>query len=192
MAPEYVIHGQFSVKSDVFSFGVLVLEIVSGQKNSWVQRGENEGDLLTYVSNHYSFNDLFSLHLEVKVEHVTYGIINFMIESESIFLILINYLQTWQNWRKRTTSNIVDPTISGSSNEIMRCIHIALLCVQEKGDDRPTMASVALMLNSHSVTLPLPSKPAFSIDSTSLSVIQSNEPNIQSVNEASITEPFAR
>ncbi|KAK8467434.1 hypothetical protein PHAVU_007G050200 [Phaseolus vulgaris] len=147
MAPEYVIHGQFSVKSDVFSFGVLVLEIVSGQKNSWVQRGENEGDLLTY---------------------------------------------TWQTWRKRTMSNIVDPTISGSSNEIMRCIHIALLCVQEKGDDRPTMASVALMLNSHSVTLPLPSKPAFSIDSTSLSVIQSNEPNIQSVNEASITEPFAR
>jgi len=33
MAPEYVIRGQFSVKSDVFSFGVLVLEIVSGQKN---------------------------------------------------------------------------------------------------------------------------------------------------------------
>ncbi|XP_019190083.1 PREDICTED: G-type lectin S-receptor-like serine/threonine-protein kinase At4g27290 [Ipomoea nil] len=32
--PEYVLHGQFSEKSDVFSFGVLLLEIVSGQKNS--------------------------------------------------------------------------------------------------------------------------------------------------------------
>ncbi|XP_019190010.1 PREDICTED: receptor-like serine/threonine-protein kinase SD1-7 [Ipomoea nil] len=32
--PEYVLHGQFSEKSDIFSFGVLLLEIVSGQKNS--------------------------------------------------------------------------------------------------------------------------------------------------------------
>lgn len=32
MAPEYAMDGIFSVKSDVFSFGVMVLEIVSGQK----------------------------------------------------------------------------------------------------------------------------------------------------------------
>ncbi|CAI0383353.1 unnamed protein product [Linum tenue] len=34
MAPEYVIHGRLSVKADVYSFGVLVLELISGQKNS--------------------------------------------------------------------------------------------------------------------------------------------------------------
>ncbi|KAG6634517.1 G-type lectin S-receptor-like serine/threonine-protein kinase At4g27290 isoform X1 [Carya illinoinensis] len=33
MSPEYAVHGQYSIKSDVFSFGVLVLEIVSGKKN---------------------------------------------------------------------------------------------------------------------------------------------------------------
>ncbi|KAJ4726195.1 receptor kinase 1 [Melia azedarach] len=33
MSPEYAVDGLFSVKSDVFSFGVLVLEIVSGKKN---------------------------------------------------------------------------------------------------------------------------------------------------------------
>ncbi|KAL5719775.1 hypothetical protein ACHQM5_012515 [Ranunculus cassubicifolius] len=33
MSPEYVFDGRFSVKSDVFSFGVLVLEIISGKKN---------------------------------------------------------------------------------------------------------------------------------------------------------------
>ncbi|XP_052201116.1 G-type lectin S-receptor-like serine/threonine-protein kinase At4g27290 [Diospyros lotus] len=33
ISPEYAMQGQFSVKSDVFSFGVLVLEIVSGQRN---------------------------------------------------------------------------------------------------------------------------------------------------------------
>ncbi|XVF65732.1 hypothetical protein PTKIN_Ptkin09bG0273400 [Pterospermum kingtungense] len=34
MSPEYALEGLFSVKSDVFSFGVLLLEIVSGKKNT--------------------------------------------------------------------------------------------------------------------------------------------------------------
>jgi serine/threonine protein kinase len=34
MSPKYAVRGQYSVKSDVFSFGVLVLEIVSGKKNN--------------------------------------------------------------------------------------------------------------------------------------------------------------
>jgi serine/threonine protein kinase len=50
MAPEYAMHGHFSIKSDVFSFGVLVLEMVSGQKNSYFRIGENLEDLLSYVS----------------------------------------------------------------------------------------------------------------------------------------------
>ncbi|KAL0301118.1 UNVERIFIED_CONTAM: G-type lectin S-receptor-like serine/threonine-protein kinase [Sesamum radiatum] len=33
MAPEYAMDGKFSVKSDIFSMGVVLLEIVSGQKN---------------------------------------------------------------------------------------------------------------------------------------------------------------
>ncbi|KAI4332974.1 hypothetical protein L6164_017836 [Bauhinia variegata] len=33
MAPEYAIDGLFSIKSDVFSFGILLLEIISGKKN---------------------------------------------------------------------------------------------------------------------------------------------------------------
>ena len=50
MAPEYAMHGQISIKSDVFSFGVLVLEIISGQKNSSVIDDENIQDLLSFVS----------------------------------------------------------------------------------------------------------------------------------------------
>ncbi|KAK8987785.1 hypothetical protein V6N11_027524 [Hibiscus sabdariffa] len=34
MAPEYVMNGRLSAKADVFSFGVVVLELISGQKNS--------------------------------------------------------------------------------------------------------------------------------------------------------------
>ncbi|XP_050288877.1 G-type lectin S-receptor-like serine/threonine-protein kinase RKS1 isoform X10 [Quercus robur] len=34
MSPKYVIFGKFSTKSDVFSFGVILLEIISGKKNN--------------------------------------------------------------------------------------------------------------------------------------------------------------
>ena len=50
MSPEYVMNGQFSVKSDAFSFGVLILEIISGQNNCSFQIGENIEHLLSYVS----------------------------------------------------------------------------------------------------------------------------------------------
>ena len=50
MASEYVMFGQFSIKSDVFSFGVLILEIVSGQKITSFCNGENVEYLLNYVS----------------------------------------------------------------------------------------------------------------------------------------------
>ncbi|KAF3954992.1 hypothetical protein CMV_019738 [Castanea mollissima] len=49
MAPEYAYHGHFSVKSDVFSFGVLVLEMICGQKNGHFRNEENGEDLLTYA-----------------------------------------------------------------------------------------------------------------------------------------------
>lgn len=48
----------------------------------------------------------------------------------------------------------------------MRCIHIGLLCVQENVANRPTMASVVVMLNSSSLSLPLPSQPAFFMHTT--------------------------
>ncbi|XP_076898203.1 cysteine-rich receptor-like protein kinase 10 [Bidens hawaiensis] len=51
MAPEYAMHGYLSVKADVFSFGILVLEIVSGRKVSDGQLGADKSDLLTYTWN---------------------------------------------------------------------------------------------------------------------------------------------
>ncbi|KAK4284432.1 hypothetical protein QN277_001264 [Acacia crassicarpa] len=123
MAPEYVLHGQCSMKLDVYSFGVLILEIISGKKN----------------------NSIFNEN--------SYGLLDF----------------AWQNWRQGNGSNIIDPLLinSDSRNEIMRCIHVGLLCVQENAIDRPTMASVGVMLSSHSLSLPVPSKPAFLMNSTS-------------------------
>ena len=55
MSPEYAMQGLFSEKSDVFSFGVLVLEIVSGRKNSSFYDDENALSLLGFVSDNNSF-----------------------------------------------------------------------------------------------------------------------------------------
>jgi serine/threonine protein kinase len=50
MSPEYTVYGQYSIKSDVFSFGVLVLEIVSGKKNSRFFHPDHHLNLLGHVS----------------------------------------------------------------------------------------------------------------------------------------------
>ncbi|KAM7528352.1 hypothetical protein LguiB_031762 [Lonicera macranthoides] len=122
MSPEYVMHGLFSVKSDVFSFGVLVLEIISGKRNSSFYRPEHAVDLICYA---------------------------------------------WELWRDDRALELMDPYLkdSFSRNEMIRCIHMGLLCVQEEADARPTMATIVLMLSSYSISLPSPQKPPFSIQS---------------------------
>ncbi|XP_021729913.1 cysteine-rich receptor-like protein kinase 10 [Chenopodium quinoa] len=71
----------------------------------------------------------------------------------------------WKQWNDGAPLEFVDPSIrdSCSVNEVLRCIHLGLLCVQESVDDRPTMATVVLMLDSYSVTLPVPQNPGFFI-----------------------------
>ena len=50
MSPEYAMEGRFSEKSDVFSFGVLLLEILSGKRNSSFYHDEQSMSLLGFVS----------------------------------------------------------------------------------------------------------------------------------------------
>ena len=50
MSPEYAFHRQFSMKSDVFSFGMIVLEMVAGQKNNTFHIQDNGDGLVNYVS----------------------------------------------------------------------------------------------------------------------------------------------
>lgn len=49
ISPEYAVHGHISVKSDVFSFGVIVLEIVSGRKNRGFSQEGHSDNLLGHV-----------------------------------------------------------------------------------------------------------------------------------------------
>jgi hypothetical protein len=82
----------------------------------------------------------------------------------------------------------------GSKAEMMRCIHVSLLCVQQNVGDRPDMASVILMLNNDFVALPVPTQPASIMDSN----VQSDrlvELGINcegSIYEASVSELYPR
>lgn len=51
MSPEYAVYGKFSTKSDVFSFGVILLEIVSGKKNNASYQEEHSLNLIGHVSD---------------------------------------------------------------------------------------------------------------------------------------------
>ncbi|XP_057428737.1 receptor-like serine/threonine-protein kinase SD1-8 [Lotus japonicus] len=117
MSPEYAMGGYFSVKSDVFSFGVLVLEIISGKKNI----------------GFYSSDD-------------------------------INLLgHAWRLWKEGSALELIDSSFSEScsQSEVLRCIHIGLICVQERAEDRPAMSSVVLMLSNEAALMPEPKHPGF-------------------------------
>ncbi|KAK4755045.1 hypothetical protein SAY87_008802 [Trapa incisa] len=57
----------------------------------------------------------------------------------------------------------------GPWSEIQRWIHIGLLCVQEDAANRPNMASVVMMTNSFSFSLPQPTAPGFYVESNMVS-----------------------
>ncbi|CAN1239371.1 G-type lectin S-receptor-like serine/threonine-protein kinase At4g27290 [Linum grandiflorum] len=148
MSPEYAVDGLFSIKSDVFSFGVLVLEIISGRRN----RG-------FYHTGH-------DLNL---VGHA------------------------WTLWNEGAVLEVIDETVNKEScnqSEALRCIHVALLCVQQRPEDRPNMAAVVLMMGSEN-PLPQPKQPGFYLRRNPLETTDTssstNNPDSCSVNQVSGT-----
>jgi hypothetical protein len=49
MAPEYAMEGLYSIKSDIFGFGVLLLEIITGKRNTSFHRSNRAPSLQAYV-----------------------------------------------------------------------------------------------------------------------------------------------
>ncbi|TYJ34599.1 hypothetical protein E1A91_A05G180000v1 [Gossypium mustelinum] len=70
----------------------------------------------------------------------------------------------WLLWNEGKGQELIDPNIAGNCpiQEVLRWIHIALLCVQDDPALRPTMSSAILMLGSKSVNLPQPSTSPYS------------------------------
>lgn len=72
-------------------------------------------------------------------------------------------LQVWKLWVENSPLELVDEAVSGDfqTNEVIRCIHIALLCVQDDSSKRPSMDNILVMMNSFTVTLPIPIQSGF-------------------------------
>ncbi|PVH34595.1 hypothetical protein PAHAL_8G255900 [Panicum hallii] len=122
-APECRERRLFSIKSDVYGFGALLLEIISGHRCFSLASGESGDD---------------------------HGFLN---------------RRAWHLWRAGRLIKLVGAPLGDESEtertDILRCIQIALLCVEENPANRPTMQEVVLMLSCQDVTLPMPQQPAY-------------------------------
>ncbi|KAI9395748.1 hypothetical protein POPTR_004G024500v4 [Populus trichocarpa] len=161
-----------------------------------------------YMSPEYAMHGRFS----VKSDVYSFGVLILEIitgkKNSSFYQTggapdLVSYV--WNHWRDGTPLEVLDPTLTDtySRNEVIRCIHIGLLCVQEDPAIRPAMATIVLTLNSYLVTLPSPQEPAFffrstitdevNISSKEFLLDQSKRKSIAySVDEVSITEVYPR
>ncbi|CAM0870585.1 unnamed protein product [Alopecurus aequalis] len=126
MAPEYLMRGNYSVKSDV----------LTGRKNNDTTQSEG---LLTMI---------------------------------------------WEHWTAGTKLERMDPcmNIEFSESDVMRCVQVGLMCVQENPMDRPAMSAVGRMLGSHTVSAGAPIKKPASGKGLGMSTVPMKDgPECQSI-----------
>ncbi|KAE8689713.1 putative cysteine-rich receptor-like protein kinase 35 [Hibiscus syriacus] len=157
-----------------------------------------------YIAPEYAFHGIFSFKSDVY----SFGVLALEIvggKKNSSFYNpdsvenLISH--AWRYWNERTPLEMMDPSLRDSyvSDEVIRCIQIGLLCVQQNPKSRPTMAKIVPMLSSSAITLPAPQQPALcfgtktrgSTSSAEMGLDQSTK-RFQCSNDVSITEFYPR
>ncbi|MED6146446.1 hypothetical protein PIB30_034560 [Stylosanthes scabra] len=118
--PEYVRKGIYSTKYDVYSFGVLLLQIISGKRTSCYYRPHENMNLLEYA---------------------------------------------YELWMEGRGVEFLDPSLDDTTSacKLMRCMQVALLCVQENSADRPSMLEVDSILKNETAAIGIPNMPGFSV-----------------------------
>ncbi|KAM7255268.1 hypothetical protein ACFE04_020509 [Oxalis oulophora] len=104
--------------------------------------------------------------------------------------------KAWRQWKDGKGLEIVDSVIEDTypADEVMRCIQVGLLCVQERAEDRPTMASVVLMLSSDTATMRHPKTPGFCLgrSSNETDSCSSKQDGTFTINQVTVTMLDAR
>ncbi|KAF7840693.1 cysteine-rich receptor-like protein kinase 10 [Senna tora] len=158
-----------------------------------------------YMSPEYAMHGEFS----IKSDVYSFGVLLMEIisgkKNSSFYQTggaedLLSY--AWKLWNDGAPMEMLDPTLRETyiPNEVMRCIHIGLLCVQEDPLDRPTMTTIVSYLSNDSIQLPNPQEPAFFMHGRMEQTIGEKESsssdqysnNSYSVNEMSISKFFPR
>ena len=90
--------------------------------------------------------------------------------------------------------DLMDPALDDSyMDQMLRCVHVGLLCVEDSAIDRPAMSDVIAMLTNDNLSLPSPKKPAFSIARQAIEAhISDKESECNSINWASISNTAPR
>ncbi|KAL4368117.1 hypothetical protein GQ457_05G029730 [Hibiscus cannabinus] len=150
-----------------------------------------------YMSPEYAMEGLFS----VKSDVYSFGVLLLEIvggQSNNSFrsfdhTSLLTY--AWQLWSEDKVIDMVDPCIrdSCSPNEVLKCIQIGMLCVQDSPSQRPKMDAVVVFLESEAATFPMPMKPTY----TSLRTAVEEEyaldgQEIESSNDVTVTTIVGR
>ncbi|KAL2333259.1 hypothetical protein Fmac_014472 [Flemingia macrophylla] len=137
MSPEYAMMGVISTKTDVYSFGILLLEILSGKKN----RNDLPFNLIVYA---------------------------------------------WKLWNEGEAIMLMDTILEGSypPAQVLRYIHISLLCTQYQASDRPTMLEVVSFLTNETAYLPPLKQPGLCI----FGDMDMEEKEIEQLNSCSIND----
>jgi len=92
----------------------------------------------------------------------------------------------WKHWKNETPMSMLDSNMKENDyeTEVIRCIQIGLLCVQENPNIRPTMARVVSYLNNHSLELPSPQEPGFFLHGIDKKVMQQGSSSSISANSS--------
>ncbi|XP_070673505.1 G-type lectin S-receptor-like serine/threonine-protein kinase At1g61370 isoform X1 [Malus domestica] len=147
-----------------------------------------------YMSPEYAMGGIFSQKSDVY----SFGVLVLEIISSkknTAFYIYDRQLgllaYAWQLWKEGRELELVDEMLeaeSYSASEVMKCVHIGLLCVQDNAMDRPSMPDVVFMLNGSTTVIggAQPKQPLFTIQNT-VSHPQPQPSNTFLTNEATMT-----
>ncbi|VFQ88577.1 unnamed protein product [Cuscuta campestris] len=118
-----------------------------------------------YMAPEYAMEGLFS----VKSDVYSFGVLLLEIVSgrrSASFRSgnhsgIVEY--AWDEWDQGKPMNLMDPSIFSSCvpQQVLRCIQIGLLCVQDLAVHRPNMSAVVLFLETDNVALPAPRPPTY-------------------------------
>ncbi|KAJ6843635.1 receptor-like serine/threonine-protein kinase SD1-8 [Iris pallida] len=119
-----------------------------------------------YMSPEYAMEGIFS----VKSDVYSFGVLLLEIISGKknrglyAFSPHLNLVaHAWSLWNENESLELVDEAMSNDfpSNDVLKCIKIGLLCVQDHPEDRPLMSSVIEMLGADITSLRQPKQPGF-------------------------------
>ena len=111
-----------------------------------------------------------------------FKIIHSLVIFYFIPILISNLSQAWRLWTETKVLDLMDQNLHESCNADLftKCVNVGLLCIQEDPSDRPTMSNVVTMLDSETVTVPIPKLPAF--------VLRRGESSASSIRPETYTE----